>query len=85
MSKSRVNKKTKRRLELKAKHAQSVDAMARITEFAKSLERQAQLDAWLISMEDIERRKQLYEYIRPFLRFDSVFPSIMTPNRIILP
>lgn len=85
MAKTRASKKEARRLFLKQRHSEGVLAAEKVKNFAMTLERQSQLDAWLIPMEDVERRKQLYQYVKPFLKFDSTFPSMMTPSRIILP
>jgi len=48
---------------------------AKVRHLAKQIRTQEQLDALLMSETDPFDRRSMYEYMKPFLTFDSRFPT----------
>jgi len=77
MAKNHLNKKELRRLKQK-------DAFAQATEvrlLAERLPNQAALDTMLLPVENIDRRKMMFEFMKPFLKF----PNPQLPTTIQTP
>ena len=87
MAKSRVRKSEKRRLERKAQHAVSVETATRIRTIAEQMRDNAMLRTLLLQEKDASRRRQLFDFMLPYLRFENPeFPSPLDPeSRIIRP
>lgn len=82
MAKNRLNRKQIQRLQRKAEMSKAVDTATRIRLAAEALTKQSELDTWLLQCEDVDQRRQMYDYIQQYLKFESVFPE---KRRIILP
>ena len=81
MAKNRLNRKQIQRLQRKAEMSKAVDTATRIRLAAEALTKQSELDTWLLQCEDLAQRRQMYDYIKQYLKFESVFPE---KRRIIL-
>ena len=81
MAKSRINKKQLHRL----KQKQSFSVATQVRLLAEQIANQAQLDSFLLQQPDPVRRRQMYDFCLPFLKFSNPsFPStIETPGIII--
>ncbi len=77
------SKKELKRLKLK----KAFDAAARVKYLVKELPHQAALNAFLMQEPDVDRRMQLYEYVKEFIQFPNPqFPtSLETHSRIVVP
>lgn len=86
MSKARVNKKEQSRLERKAAHAIAVETAQRIRLIAETITNNGMLRTMLMQEPDVQRRKQLFDFMKPHLKFDNPeFPTLIEPSRIIRP
>lgn len=77
MAKTRINRKELRRLKQK-------DAFAQATEVRLLVERlpnQHALDTFLLQVQDVDRRKAMFEFCRPFIKF----PNPQMPSTLIQP
>lgn len=80
MAKTRINRKELRRLQQKQQFAMATQVRL----LAEQLPNQSALDTCLLAEKDPERRLKLFNFMKPYLRFDGVFPStIKTPGIII--
>lgn len=87
MPKSRVNKKTKLRLQRKAQHADAIETSTRIRMLAERLRNNQDLRTCLMQEPDVDRRKAIYEFMVPYLKFENPeFPTVIDHQpRIIIP
>lgn len=86
MAKAHVNKKTASRLKRKAAHAIAVETSTRIRMIAETITSNGVLRTMLMQEPDVERRRQLYNFMLPHLKFaNPEFPSTIESPRIILP
>ncbi len=82
-SRSRIGKKEGRRLKQK-------DAFRQATEVRLLVERlpnQYALDTFLLQVEDVDRRKAMFEFCKPFIKFPNPqFPTkLERPSLIVMP
>ena len=82
MAKTRINKNEKRRLYEKQQYA----AATQVRMMAAQLANQAQLDTMLLQVEDPVKRRQMFEFVKPFLKFaNPEFPTTLAKSLIIRP
>lgn len=81
MAKSRLNKKEVRRLQQK----QNFAVATQVKLLAEGLANQQQLEAFLMQQPDVTKRRAMYDFCAPFLKFSGHhFPStIQIPGIII--
>jgi hypothetical protein len=84
MPKSRHRKIKKNVARLQRK--QAFEVSAKIADYAGRLTNQQQLDTCLMQEKDTERRRRLFDFMKPFLKFPNPeFPSIIERPRIFAP
>lgn len=80
------NKKEERRLKRRMLRKQEFADLTRIRILAGELPDQAALDSCLLQCKDPIRRKALFDFMEPFLKFPNPeFPSELERSRIIRP
>jgi hypothetical protein len=80
MAKTRINKKEQRRLYEKQQYA--IATQVRL--MAQALANQAQLDTVLLQEKDVEKRKALFNFMKPFLKFaDPHLPTELIQPKLI--
>lgn len=82
MPKTRINRKEVRRLRQK----QAFSVATQVKMLAEQLPNQAALNAFLMQQTDVVKRRAMFDFCKPFLKFaNPEFPSIIQTSRIILP
>lgn len=82
MAKPKINKNEKRRLWEKQQYAQATQVRL----LAEGLQSQQQLDTVLLQESDLTRRRAMFNFMKPFLKFkDPSCPSPLDAPRIIRP
>jgi hypothetical protein len=83
MAKSRINRKEFKRLKQKDMFRQATEVRLLV----ERLPNQQALDTFLLQVEDIDRRKNMFEFCKPFIKFaNPQFPTtIKGPELIIRP
>lgn len=69
----------------KQRDAEAFEVATQVRILAERLPNQAALRTMLISEGDPVKRKLLYDYVKPFLKFASVFPSTLDHGELIAP
>ena len=80
MSKTRLNRKEIHR----RKQKQAFDVATQVRILAESLTSQQQLRTCLFQELDPVKRRKMYEFMKPFLRFHSEFPSEFMADSVIV-
>lgn len=82
MAKTRINKNEKRRLYEKQQYA----VATQVRMMAEQLANQAQLDTMLLQVEDPVKRRAMFDFVKPFLKFPNPeFPTTLAKSLIIRP